>query len=332
MADLLNNTLGNQIRIDKQGAYNMGRHKRNSSLRLDTKASYTAEAAAALRAATARESDPNIRNPDYLAESLISPIHRFLVRIPTLRKLGLRYSEQIAPGVYRYHHARTCHLDYYLVDALPHIDQIVILGAGFDTRAFRFADRIANTPLFEVDHPSTQTLKRQRLKQLKQWPDNITLVPADLRTEALIDVLTNAGFNPELSTFFIWEGVTMYLPDEAIRNTLGVVSKCAPGSRIIFDYWYDDVFKNPDSYATAQANFRCVEKKGEPYLSGLPDQDLSPYLSSIGLDLIDNADAHMLADNYLRRSNGESWGPMIDFAGIALAGVGIKAADPQCAS
>ena len=274
-----------------------------------------------MRAAVACETDPNIRNPDYLAECLISPFYRFIVRRPLMRKLALRYSELIAPGIYRYHLARTCHLDQCLLDSLPDVEQVVILGAGFDTRALRFSDEIGNTPLFEVDHPSTQVLKRQRLEQLKRWPDNTTLVPADLRTEALTDVLVNAGFTPELRTFFIWEGVTMYLPDEAIRKTLGFVSNCATGSRIVFDYWYDDVFSNPENYAMARKNFRCVEKKGEPYLTGISKVGLSSYLSSNGLNLIDNADACILTDKYLKRSNGETWGPMIDFAGIALATV-----------
>src|SRR5258708_23645006 len=97
------------------------------------------------------------------------------------------------------------------------VQQYVILGAGLDTFAFRRPDLIAKLQVFEVDHPTTQTLKRQRIA-MPGWeiPANLHFVPIDFTKESLSDALRRSPYDPAMLTFFSWLGVTYYLTREAI--------------------------------------------------------------------------------------------------------------------
>src|SRR5207249_10871848 len=121
--------------------------------------------------------------------------------------------------------------------------QVVILGAGFDARPYRLDELLKHTHVFEIDHPETQRLKIRRVREvIGEPPANVVYAPIDFRTDSLGDVLTRAGYRPDRTTFFIWEGVTMYLPEESVRTTLrSIVSNAVPGSRIVFDYTYESI-------------------------------------------------------------------------------------------
>ena len=117
------------------------------------------------------------------------------------------------------------------------MSQVVILGAGFDTRAYRLTELLKAARVFEVDQPSTQEYKKRRIRETGiEVPPNLTYVPVDFRHDKLGDVLTAAGYDSSQKTFFIWEGVTMYLPEAAVEETLRWVAAQAPGSTIIFDF------------------------------------------------------------------------------------------------
>jgi methyltransferase (TIGR00027 family) len=111
--------------------------------------------------------------------------------------------------------------------------QVVILGAGFDSHAYRCQELLAGVSVFEVDRPTTQALKRERVNAvLGSPPVNLTYVAIDFQHEDLGDVLRRHGYDRSLRTFFILEGVTMYLPEDALRGTLRFVAAHPPAAAL----------------------------------------------------------------------------------------------------
>lgn len=114
--------------------------------------------------------------------------------------------------------------------------QLVVLGAGLDTYAYR-APQSQDLRIFEVDHPATQAWKRQRLAEADiPLPAALTFVPVDFEREALADGLAATGFDSAQQTFFTWLGVVPYLTDEAIFSTLGFIAGLSGGAHVVFDY------------------------------------------------------------------------------------------------
>lgn len=131
---------------------------------------------------------------------------------------------------------RTAAIDSHLVRAIASgIEQVVILGAGLDARAWRMPV-LAGATIYEVDHPSTQGFKRDRIGDLKP-PTEIRYVSVDLERERFSEIIVEAGFQPAERSVWIWEGVAMYLPIEAVRDSLSqLVPLAAPGSELLMTY------------------------------------------------------------------------------------------------
>lgn len=121
--------------------------------------------------------------------------------------------------------------------APPHsFRQVVLLGAGLDTRAERIGGE--GVTWFEIDHPATQADKRRRLAALGDYPvDAARFVPVDFEHERFLEKLVAAGFSAEAPALFLWEGVVLYLPEPAVRATMRAVAQgCEPRSVLLFDY------------------------------------------------------------------------------------------------
>jgi methyltransferase (TIGR00027 family) len=255
---------------------------------------------AAGRALGAREPDESIRNPDYLAERLLGPEERALVADqPVVQALELDFAEArenveaISQAVMMI--IRTRFIEERLAHAIREgASQLVILGAGFDTRAYRLTDLLRSARVFEVDQPSTQEYKKRRIKEAGiKVPQNLTYVPVDFRRDKLGDILKAAGYDPTRKTFFIWEGVTMYLPEAAIEETLRWVAAQTPGSTILLDYvgamvikFFATVDLTQLPEAAKQAIGRLLKlTAGEPWIFGLPDAGEREFLAKLGLEL-----------------------------------------------
>ena len=130
---------------------------------------------------------------------------------------------------------------------LPDVAQFVILGAGFDTRAYRLPDD-TRVRVFEVDSPRTQMVKRETLMKAGIDAGGVTFVPADFEEKDWLACLTAAGFDPGERTLFLWEGVTMYLHREAVEDTLRKIASTAPGSVVAFDYFTTEALESPALY------------------------------------------------------------------------------------
>jgi methyltransferase (TIGR00027 family) len=139
--------------------------------------------------------------------------------------------------------ARTTFFDGALERHLSHIDQLVILGAGLDTRAYRLAAGIG-VHCFEVDMPKTQSFKREMLRRAHVDSTGVTYVPADFESEDWFENLVSGGFEPGKPSSFLWEAVTMYLDRLAVETTLRRFAACAPGSVAAFDYFASQLMED----------------------------------------------------------------------------------------
>jgi methyltransferase (TIGR00027 family) len=254
---------------------------------------------AAGRAVGAREPDPSARNPDYLAEKLLGDPSKLDVDHPAVRALSLPYDDAIRDvevvSIVRMMIIRTRFIDEALARAIAGgATQVVILGAGLDSHAYRCQELLAHVRVFEVDRPATQALKKQRVNEVLGGPPaNLTYVAIDFQHENLLDVLTRHGYDPAQRTFFILEGVTMYLPEEAVRGTLRFVAAHPPGSGIVFDFVYRamiDMIAGIDMASVPEAAKPFVERflkltRDEPWVFGLPVGGEREFLREFGLEL-----------------------------------------------
>jgi len=174
----------------------------------------------------------------------VRPWALYLVTCPTL--LAHRVTGYV-PRVYRYPYegepspphqaaARTTFFDKALERRLPGIKQLVVLGAGLDTRALRLPSS-AGVRVYEVDAPKAQTFKLEMLKKAGLEANRATYVSADFLKEDWLEKLVAAGFQRDKPTFFLWEGVTMYLTREAVESTLRKIGGTSKGSVVAFDYF-----------------------------------------------------------------------------------------------
>ena len=286
----------------------------------------TAEAFASLRAAGSSVRDEQVRNPDHLASRFIAlgPRLATLVKVPALRPLARRTAERVSPGAYYYELARVKHIDRVLSEELDAgLEQLVVLGAGFDTRAYRFANRLSATRVFELDHPVTAALKQARVRKVfGLLPEHVTYVSADLEHEDLSAALRRAGYGARARTLFIWSGVSFYLSEEAVHAVLAFVrASSEPGSSIVFDYHYRGFTDGTCDYYGSREGRHRVEELGEPCIFGIEEGGVSTLLRQHGLELISDLGPTELERRYLIRSDGSVDGQPFGFISIAHARV-----------
>lgn len=132
---------------------------------------------------------------------------------------------------------RTRFAEDALTAAIAHgVRQLVVLGAGLDTYAYR-TTLGEDLHVFEVDHPATQAWKRRRLAEAEiPVPRTLTFAPIDFERESMADGLAAAGFDPAQQTFFTWLGVVPYLTEQAVFSTLGFIAGLPRGTHVVFDY------------------------------------------------------------------------------------------------
>jgi methyltransferase (TIGR00027 family) len=185
----------------------------------------------------------------------------FAYRLTGYLPRQLRYPYQGVPTINEEPVARTTYFDLALDRHLGEIDQLVILGAGFDTRAYRLpADTTVRC--FEVDTPRTQPFKRAILARAGVDARRVTFVAADFAREDWFQNLIAAGFDPGKATFFLWEGVTMYLDRKSVESTLRKIAGMGPGSVVAFDYFSTAHLESESPYMTySRAMLRFI---GEP--------------------------------------------------------------------
>lgn len=217
------------------------------------------------------------------------------------------------PGVHDFVVLHVRYLDDVLDRSIDDgINQIVLLGAGFDSTILRRQHN--GVTFFEVDVPSTQHDKRYSAEALLIHGDqpHITWVACDFENDNLSDLLTNNGFDPTRRCTIAWIGVTMFLTGDAIETTLADLARvCAPGSQLVLDYIDPDVISGHTNSPSAKRVAKTVASSGEPYRTGFTAEDINAVLITHGFTPHDHAANTALQQRYTRArfdlSAGNDW-------------------------
>jgi methyltransferase (TIGR00027 family) len=161
--------------------------------------------------------------------------------------------------------------------------QYLILGAGLDTFAYRQPSWARGLRIFEVDHPATQAFKRSRLETIGvAAPHNLVFVPIDFETDSLADVLRTSGFDWATPTFCSWLGVTMYLTDAAIDETLTTLRDLPRGSEIVLSFNLPPEAVPPADAERVRELIAAMAATDEPWLSLYRPEEMIAKLLSLG--------------------------------------------------
>jgi methyltransferase (TIGR00027 family) len=220
------------------------------------------------------------------------------------RTMGL----EMARGMADFIALRTAAIDAAVRDAIAGgATQLVILGAGYDGRAWRMPE-LAGKRVFEVDHPATQGEKRAHLAELPAAVGDISFVPIDFESESLGTVLDRAGHDRSSPTCWIWEGVVMYLTRAAMRATLAdIADRSAASSTLIVNY------HTLRRRGLAALLFRLI---GEPQISAWTAEEMATDLSSVGFGVLEDSG---MTDWSARFAGGEAKVERGSYMRIAVA-------------
>lgn len=203
------------------------------------------------------------------------------------------------------------------------ISQYVLLGAGFDTFALRRPDLLAKIRVIEVDHPSTQVVKRQRMAAAGVTPPpSLHFVPVDFSKEDLCHALSRSCFDAETPAFFSWLGVILYLERDDVFNALRSLSEtAAPNSLLAFDYMHSEAFDPGKATQQMQSLQDSLRFLGEPLKTGFDPAALQKDLLEAGWELKRDLCAEDIDEAYLRGcAEGFRVGKYLHLALAALPG------------
>jgi len=271
---------------------------------------------AALRRTIANQEYQNERfGPDDLAKIFL-PLHfRFFLKFKKIRENTKNKLNEFLPGLNEYMIARTAYFDRLFLDALNNqISQIVLLGAGYDTRAYRFMEYNLNTRIFELDSAPTQARKLSCLRKARiDVPEALTFIPINFNTESLKDVLEIAGHKHHKKTLYIWEGVSYYLDAKSVDTTLEFVSNSSHHeSAIAFDYTVSVSDEKAENFYGVKEFNQTMKKHhaNEELIFSLNVGEIQSYLEQKGLNMVEHLDNEDIERTYLIQENGLRLGQM----------------------
>jgi methyltransferase (TIGR00027 family) len=253
--------------------------------------SSTAQVAAMWRAAHLLwDDDPKIfQDPLALGLSGMESEAALRAALDTLQAtLAQRLSPEHAQALFHSMRAGTIVRSRYTEDELSEAlerraMQYVILGAGLDSFAYRRGDLADMVRVFEVDHPATQHWKQARLRALNiEPPPNLTFIACDFARQRWGEALRTGGYRPEDPAFFSWLGVTWYLSEEAIFETLQQIARMAPGSEVVFDYPISEALLDHASREMMAPLKADMAARGEPWLSSFDPTSLTEQVRGLG--------------------------------------------------
>lgn len=218
---------------------------------------------------------------------------------------------------------RTRYIDDCVVRALDRgLRQVVILGAGLDTRAARL--QRDGVRFFEVDQPASQRDKRERVSKFQGYPlDSATFVACDFERDDFVDRLEAAGFERRQPACLVWEGVIYYLAEAAARATLErIAAELDPRSLLVFDYLNSKMARSsPRLRPEDRAMKGIIEELGEPMQFGIDDP--TPLMAESGYRFLRTVSFDELALEYTGTYARERF---FRFQSIALASASAEMA------
>ncbi len=237
---------------------------------------------------------------DPVAKELIGSLIRLLTQFASMRDFIVKQTDAVAKGIYGAQICRTRYLDDVVQAAIAQgIQQVVILGAGYDTRPYRLP-AIESIKVFEVDLPAVQNDKKKKLqKYLGRLPGHVSFIPIDFDTQTLESVFSGTAFDPAKPAIFIWEGVTQYLSEEAVRRTLAFVGKSAPGSSIVFTYVLKSIIERRSDIPDADHMMDVIAEQS-PWIFGLEPAGIADFLKPYHLALVADVGNRDYQEKYLK--------------------------------
>jgi methyltransferase (TIGR00027 family) len=265
--------------------------------------SQTAEAVCWMRASEQRHRPVDRIVDDPYAKLFLGPMLRAaLATWEGSSRLG-DLADRFAPGLVTWVLCRHRYIDDCLIRSLSgHAEQVVVLGAGYDMRAYRFARKLEGRPVFEVDYPATSQRKARILaRHRSELPAaDVRTVEMDFQTDSLRDRLEQAGLRRGARTFFVWEGVAMYLVRNAVKSTLTELRDLsAGGSEIALDLWRLPEGADVVS-AAARLSANALDLIGEPVTFAIHPEDAGPFLQRLGYRVLEIAESPTLEQRYVR--------------------------------
>jgi methyltransferase (TIGR00027 family) len=204
-------------------------------------------------------------------------------RFPFVAAAVTAFVDRRWPGARTSAVARTRFIDEALRSALRDgTEQVVLLGAGFDARAYRL-DGIERCRVFEVDHPATLAKKREVVARSGVRSGHVTFVPTDFHDRGIEEVMAAATFDRAKQTFVLWEGVTNYLDEGAVDATLRWCASVAPSSVVLFTYVHAAVLRDPRAFHGTEVLFATLSAAGEKWTFGLDPADAPRFVAARGL-------------------------------------------------
>lgn len=261
--------------------------------------------------------DERVCYDPYASRFISKETLEFAAREPEKFKALSEQVERSQPGHTNSIIARVRYIDDVVASSVrAGIRQVVILGAGYDTRAYRI-EGMANARTFEVDHPNTQRLKKEKIREIFGClPDHVTYVPLDLAVHDLGGQLRSSGYDSALRTLFVMEGILLYLPQEAVDELLAfVVRNSGRGSAIVFDYIPQSVVDGTCELEIGRNMRRNVADVGEPFQFGLQEGTVEAFLASRGYTKIRDVTSADYRKLYFHGKNADRLlNPLLFFA------------------
>ena len=265
---------------------------------MKNKSGNTALGAAAARLMEQYEPDNKKLFKDSVVYHLTNPVWRFVLKFKFLRSYFVRASDKIIPGIFGGQICRTKFIDEKTLKVLNEIEQILILGAGLDTRAYRLKG-IDKKIIYEVDLPNIQQIKKKGLKKyLGKLPSAVHYISIDFSKEKIETVLNNNSFDFNKSTLIILEAVTQYISNDAVNEVFNFISKLPNGSYLLFTYILRDVIERKTEFANKIMDWSV--KKHFPFLFGVNPSEIKSFLRKYNLDMLEDVGTEFYKENYLK--------------------------------
>jgi methyltransferase (TIGR00027 family) len=256
---------------------------------------------------------------DDLAYAFLPRGLRAVVRTTQLslaRRLMIGATERSGPGLWANLTCRKRFIDEKLDESLAGIDAVIVLGAGLDTRAYRLARR-ADIPVFEVDMPVNIERKAATVERvLGGRPPSVRLVPVDFESDDLATELAKHGHRGDSRTFFVWEGVTQYLTEDAVRATFSYLRSAAAGSRLVFTYVQRDFIDGTNLYGSASA-YRRFREKQQVWKFGLKPDEVAGFIAEYGWGLIEQAGPEYFVRRYIEPAGRDLTASQLEWSAFA---------------
>ncbi|MCG8686881.1 MAG: SAM-dependent methyltransferase, partial [Desulfobacterales bacterium] len=249
--------------------------------------SKTAEDMAGFRALETLRPKENRLCEDPFAKHFLTDAWATRYKSPLRSKLFMGITHLINPGATNTVSARLRFIDDYIKTCIENgLEQLVILGAGFDCRALRMEELQKGVTVFEVDYPATQEKKQDVLKTiLEDIPDHIIFVPYQLEDKGFGGQLMKKGYDKNKKSLFIMEGLVMYIDPDSVKRLFSFISEnSCPGSAVIFDFLPPGIEDGTIKNRAGRNMHKKKKKKGEPFKFSIDKSHLPQFLSKVGFN------------------------------------------------